>query len=306
MLISVCICTYNRRELLAQCLHSLGRLIDPRPRHDLEILVIDNNSTDDTASLVKGLVPTFPFKIRYVFEAQQGISAARNRAVNEADGDYLGFLDDECIVEPNWLAIAIGDIEAFQPSIIGGPYTGAFLPGDRPRWFRIEYGNAYFLSHEYEKGFQKKFRASSGNMFVRRDVFDSVQFDAAMGPKGNEVKPGEEMDLQERYLGAHPAERVFYEPAISVRHFIRPEKLLLSYRAKHQFAVAMASPITLGHWELLLASSKAIAHLVFAPFACIFRNRAKFPFWQNYAYEKVLPATCVHLGMVAKYFSGPP
>jgi len=305
MLISVCICTFNRYELLAHCLNSLGQLIDPRPKHDLEIIVVDNNSIDNTSSMVNGLISRFPFKLRYAFEGQQGISAARNKAISEAKGDYLAFLDDECIVEPDWLSVAINDIETFQPSIIGGPYTGEFLPGDRPRWFRIEYGNAYFLAHDYERGFQDKFRASSGNMFVRRDVFDSVRFDSNKGPKGNEVKVGEETDLQERFLDGHRSEKVFYEPAMTVRHFIRPEKLQLTYRAKHQYAVAIASPKPLRSSAMLVAFAKAVGHLVLAPFEFAFRSRTKYPFWQNYAYEKFLPVTCAHLGAVARYFNGP-
>jgi glycosyltransferase involved in cell wall biosynthesis len=302
MLISICVCTYNRSHILAYCLHSLEQLIDLRPTHHVEIIVVDNNSSDETSALVKDLIPNFPLEMRYIFEPQQGISAARNRAIDEAKGDYLAFLDDECTVDRDWLSIAISDIETFQPCIIGGPYVGGFLPGDRPRWFKIEYGDAYFLELEYEKGFQDKFRASSGNMFVRRDVFDSVRFDVDMGPKGNKLKVGEETDLQERFLRAHSHERVFYEPAITVRHLIRPERLRLSYRAKRIFANTIAGPTTTSRWQLLIGLGKAIVHLTIAPVRCILRDREKYPFWQNFVYERVLPPTCSHLAMIVKSF----
>ena len=89
-----------------------------------------------------------------------------------------------------------------------GPYFGAFLPGERPGWFKVEYGNAYFMNYHYERGFQNTFRASGGNMFVRRDVFDAVRFDVAMGLVGGQHKLGDETDLQERDFGAHSTERV--------------------------------------------------------------------------------------------------
>src|SRR5476651_2262214 len=123
--------------------------------------------------------------MRYVLEREQGISAARNRAIDEAAGDYLAFLDDECIVNSDWLSTAIADIAQFRPNIMGGPFYGAFLPGNRPKWFKLEYGNAsHFINVHYPKGFHSDFRACSGNIFVRRDVFESVRFDVAMGPKG--------------------------------------------------------------------------------------------------------------------------
>jgi len=303
MLISICVCTYNRAEILAHCLRSLGQLIDPRPRYDIEIIVVDNNSNDDTADVVRRLSQEIPFEMRYVFEPQQGLSAARNRAIDEANGDYLGFLDDECLVERDWLSIAIADIDAFHPCIIGGPYIGGFLPGDRPRWFKREYGNAYFIEFGYDKGFHDDFRASGGNMIVRRDVFGRLRFDENLGMKGTNVNIGEEVDLQERFLLSHPSERIFFEPAITVCHLIRPEGLKLSYRARRLFAHAMTSPVTtVGRWRSVICLGKAVVHLVIAPARCLVRDRAKFPFWQNRAYEEVLPAICYNIVAFVKPF----
>lgn len=302
MLTSICICTYNRCELLAYCLDSLARMDDPRPGNDLEIIVVDNNSRDETRSVVENLISHYPFALRYIFEPQQGISAARNRAILEAKGDYVAFLDDECIVNQDWITVALADIAQFQPSILGGPYFGAFLPGDRPEWFKVEYGDAPFIDQGYSKGFQDRFRASSGNMFTRRDVFESVRFDLEMGPKGDQLKIGEETDLQERFLCDHPTERIFYDPGLIVRHFIRVEKMSLPYRAQRAFATGLAEPEWVGGTECLTAATKALAHAVLAPFSCLFRDRSKYPSWQVFVYEHVIPATCFRAGTVARYF----
>ena len=79
-------------------------------------------------TLVEKLIPHFPFKMRYVLEGEQGISAARNRAIDEAVGDYLAFLDDECIVSPDWLSIAIADINQFRPMHHWGPFLWSVSP----------------------------------------------------------------------------------------------------------------------------------------------------------------------------------
>jgi glycosyltransferase involved in cell wall biosynthesis len=302
MIISVCICTYNRCDILPYCLDSLRQIVDPRPRHDIEIIVVDNNSRDETRAVVEALIPDFPFKLRYIFEAQQGISAARNRAIDEASGDYLAFLDDECIVERDWLSAAIADIEEFRPNIVGGPYFGAFLPGDRPKWYKIEYGDAYFIANNYQKGFQKGFRASSGNMFVNRAVFENVKFDVNIGPVGDKLKLGEETDLQERFLRTQQAaESVFYDPGMVVRHFIRPEKMLLSYRARRLIAAGLSTPGSVSHTEFVVAAGKALAHTILSPFRCIWRDRARYPFWQNVMYERAGPAIFYNVGTAVRY-----
>lgn len=300
MLISICVCTYNRANILLYCLRSLAGLLDPRPAHDLEVIVIDNNSRDSTSDVVKQLIPTYPFTLRYVFEGEQGLSAARNRAIKEARGDYLAFLDDECTMDSNWLAIAIADIEEFRPPFLGGPYVGAFLPGDKPSWFKIEYGNAYFLSDAYERGFQSKFRASGGNMLVRRDVFDGLRFDPTKGMKGQQVKLGEEIDLQDRFLSLHPTEAAFYEPGLVLRHFILPQKMKLAYRVSRQFSWALTNP-DVDFKGFVVSAAKVVLWSLVAPVRCLLRDRGKYRFWQNDAYERAVPQIFIPAGMMIKY-----
>jgi glucosyl-dolichyl phosphate glucuronosyltransferase len=302
LLISVCVCTYNRSEILAHCLKSLSQLADPRPSHDIEVIVVDNNSDDETSNLVRGLISDFPFELRYVFEGIQGISAARNRAVEEAKGHYIAFLDDECVVDPDWLSIAISDIEEFHPPFIAGPYFGAFLPGPRPKWFKIEYGDAWFLKYSPQRGFHHLLPAPGGNMLVRRDVFEEVRFDIAMGSIANSYNVGEETYLQEQFLQAHDSERVFYEPALVVRHFILPQKMQLSYSAKRSFLDALRKDqksVTLKRFVIALI--KVLILSTISPIRCILRNRKQYPYWQNDAYERAFPRTSFHAGTVVKY-----
>jgi glycosyltransferase involved in cell wall biosynthesis len=275
--------------------------LDPRPKHDLEVLVVDNNSSDGTADLVRGLIPEFPFKLRYIFEGRQGLSAARNRAIDEAQGDYLAFLDDECTVDGNWLAIGISDIEEFHPPFIGGPYIGAFLPGDIPKWFKIEYGDAHFIGAQYGRGFQREFRASGGNMLVRRDVFSDVRFDVNLGVVGNLLRLGEEIDLQDRFLTLHPTEAPFYEPQFLLRHFIRPEKITLFYGGLRTYALELSNPDGVDLKSFLTAFCKLLGLPLISPVRCLLRDRKKYPFWQNYFYERAIPRIGLHSGIIVKY-----
>jgi glycosyltransferase involved in cell wall biosynthesis len=285
-------------------LAALEQIIKPEPEHGVEIIVVDNNSGDQTPLVIREAMASTPFKMRYVFEKEQGISAARNRAIDEAKGDYLAFLDDECVVNRDWLMVALSTIGEFRPCFIGGPYFGAFLPGNRPGWFKVEYGNAYFLSYHYERGFQNTFLASSGNMFVRRDVFDAVRFDVAMGPVGNQLKLGEETNLQERYLATHSTEKVFYEPRLIVHHFILPVKLRLSYAVQRAFQAGLSHSGRIGVPKMFSEMVRALVHGILAPFRCIWRDRTKYPFWQNYVYERLIPATVPRVGVFVKCLRG--
>jgi len=237
-----------------------------------------------------------------VFEAEQGISAARNRAVDEAQGDYLAFLDDECSVPADWLSIAINDINEFRPMILGGPYVGAFLSGERPQWFKMEYGHAYFLDYGFTKGFHESFRASGGNMIVHRSVFEEVRFNTNLGIKGSELKLGEELDFQDRYLRSQPSQKIFYDPDMMVRHLVRPEKMTLRYRARRIFASDLFhQPHHKNHKRLFISLSKACMEVARAPVGSFLRDRETYPSWQNYIYEKSLPAIFRHLSIIARW-----
>src|SRR5512143_830758 len=98
--LTVAICTWNRSALLEQTLERMTRLVAPSGC-TWELLVINNNSTDATESVIARFEARLP--IRGVFETQPGLSNARNRAVREAGGEYVLFTDDDVLVDPDWL-----------------------------------------------------------------------------------------------------------------------------------------------------------------------------------------------------------
>lgn len=300
MRLSICVCTYNRAHILPYCLDSLTKLAIPA-RCEAEILIIDNNSVDNTKEVVTDCSRRSPIPIFYFHESQQGLSAARNRAVEQASGDYVGFLDDECVVRPDWLEIIIADIDQFAPVIIGGPYTGALLPGPAPKWFKPEYGNAYFLIKRFGRGFQKEFRASGGNMVLHRRVCETQQFDQRFGMKGDELKLGEEILLQERFMRENPGTMVFYEPRMEVAHFVLPQKMSLSYCARRTIEAA-AVHYKVGLVALSYQVARLLAYFCVSPFRIIFRDRRVYPFWQNYVYEKVIPRAMPIIGAALERF----
>lgn len=262
---------------------------------EVEILVIDNNSIDNTKKVVDRYSKKSPIAISYFHKSQQGLSAARNRALKQASGDYIGFLDDECVVQPDWLDIIVADIDEFAPLVIGGPYVGALFPGTAPKWFKSEYGNAYFLSNSFKRGYQKEFRASGGNMLLHRRVFETQQFDQNWGMKGDDLGLGEEVLLQERFLSENVGAMVFYEPRMQVAHYVLPQKMRLSYCARRQMQ-AGAYAYKNGSTARPIEIFRVAIHISLAPFRALFRDRTAYPYWQNYAFEKIIPQVMPVIG----------
>jgi glycosyltransferase involved in cell wall biosynthesis len=291
MRLSICVCTYNRAHVLAYCLQSLTNLKVPADC-EAEILVIDNNSSDNTKEVVDCYSRQSPIALFYIYESQQGLSAARNRAIKEACGEYLGFLDDDCVVSTDWLQIIKEDIDQFAPFIIGGPYIGALLPGASPKWFKTEYFS-YVLPKHFMRGYQKEFRASGCNIFLHRRVCETQRFDESFGMKGNELKLGEEVLLQDRFLSKNVGSMVFYEPRIEIIHYILPHKISLSYCARREMEGGASR---WGSTALSLELVRALAYLCVSPLHAVFRDRRAYPYWQNYACEKVFPRVMPVIG----------
>ncbi len=101
MLISVVVATYNRPDALAAVLRSLGKQDDT----NFEIVVADDGSGPETADVVKRAQATIAVPIYHVWQEDTGfrLAAARNRATAQANGDYLIYLDGDCLVRQHFV-----------------------------------------------------------------------------------------------------------------------------------------------------------------------------------------------------------
>ncbi len=102
MNISVILCTFNRCRLLQAALESAVASRMP-PGTGWEVLVVDNNSKDQTREVVEDFSRRYPGRFRYLFEGRPGKSYALNTGIAAAKGDVLAFMDDDVTVDPEWL-----------------------------------------------------------------------------------------------------------------------------------------------------------------------------------------------------------
>ena len=111
--ISVVIPVYNSESYLARCLEAL--LAQDYPAEHFEILVVDNNSTDASRQIAEGFDP-----VRLLNESKQSSYAARNRAIREASGEIIAFLDPDCVPVPDWLSTIAAALEPPERMIVLG------------------------------------------------------------------------------------------------------------------------------------------------------------------------------------------
>ncbi len=227
--ISVIVCTFNRAASLRNTLESLRGQIVPA-WVGWEVVIVDNNSRDDTPKVVEGFAFHAAFPLRYVREERQGLSNARNRGIAESRGRHIAFTDDDVIAPPGWATALLEGFEKGGWDAIGGR---VLLHGDwpLPRWLKpelwgflacLDYGDAEMPLTEIEKPF------FGANMAFRREVFERLGgFDPELGRNGAVLIGGEEIDLFHRMLAA--GMRVAYQPKAAVRHAVDPKRFRKNY-----------------------------------------------------------------------------
>lgn len=102
--ISVVICTYNRAGLLKAALRSVCKQTLDTAKY--EVIVVNNNSQDNTRSVVEEFSKRFS-NLQYYMEPRQGLSHARNRGWQGTQGKYVAYFDDDCKIPERWIAVAI-------------------------------------------------------------------------------------------------------------------------------------------------------------------------------------------------------
>ena len=173
--VSVVIGTYNRCQLLAGALECLVAQECPGVRY--ELIVVDNNSTDNTRDVVNSFASR-DSRVRYVFEDQQGISYARNAGINESCSPIVAFTDDDVRVAPDWVATIKKTFDA-HPEI--GFIGGKVLPvwaAPPPKWLTKQHWMPLGVLDHGDREFYLEASGVTGvigaNLVVRRELFEKV------------------------------------------------------------------------------------------------------------------------------------
>jgi hypothetical protein len=129
---TVVICTRNRAATLARVLEGFCAQSVPDDT-SWELLVVDNGSTDRTRDVTDAFASRLP--IRVVDEPEPGLSAARNRAVLAARGEYLLWIDDDAMPSPGWIASYLAAFSEWPAAAVFGGPIGLEFDAPLPGWF---------------------------------------------------------------------------------------------------------------------------------------------------------------------------
>lgn len=305
--LSVIICTYNRAELLKNVLQDVCQqtLADS----EFEVIVVDNHSTDQTRAVAESFCQRYP-NVRYCFEAQQGLSHARNRGWREARGEYLAYLDDDCQVPTQWLALAKGIIELQAPIVFGGPYY-AFYNSPKPHWWKEKYDAYHSMTYADSAGYLESDQdIHGGNLFIQQAILEKVGgFNPQLGMSGKHLSYGEETELQMRIFKALPEFRAYSDPRLYVYHLVAAKKMTIGWVTRAHIAHGRAAyhvyPRTLMRFgsviNCLWRFVELPKNIIIVFFSLVFkRDRSQHLYWQNYLYEshRIREGCCGMLGFL--------
>ena len=222
--ISAVICTHNRAQYLRKALASLCTQTLEKDRY--EILVVDNASTDETATVVQHEYAEAA-NLRYLFEPELGLSVARNAGARLAKAPYIAYLDDDAIADSQWLenSLSVFHLPGLNVGIIGGPIRPIW-ESPRPTWLPDHLlPSLTILDPQRPAGvIDDTQRIYGANLLVSRRAFDAAGgFNANLGRKGSSLMSSEETALRSLIVAAGFV--AYFDPAVIVHHHVPSQRL---------------------------------------------------------------------------------
>ena len=253
--ISLVIATFNGATRIGTTLHSL--LTQSLSSELWEAVVVNNNSTDSTADVVREFMAAHPeITIVPTEEPRQGLSYARNRGIEVARGEIIAIIDDDEIASPQLLADYLHFFDTHPEAVAAGGRIVPLYANGRPEWMSrhterpiagtLDLGDRVipFPEGKYFGG---------GNMALRRSAIEKYgAFNPALGRRGTTLLGGEEKELYARLYDA--GEKIFYIPTAYIQHIIPESKLTRDYFERVCFRIGQserAATIVLGAYHIL-------------------------------------------------------
>ena len=278
---SVIICTHNRANILKQTLHSI--LQQKYNREKLELIVVDNCSTDHTRQVIESLIGNNRYPLRYVYELKLGLSHARNCGILYARGDVVIFIDDDSLPQSDvWIQNIVNSYLNPEVCAAGGDIDLIWPNGGRPGWVHDfllpSLGKTMFDCTEKTELHFPLYPWGS-NISFRKDSVEKLNgFSTQLGRTGMGLLSGEETELCLRLEKA--GKKIVYVPDAVVLHTISPERLSKAWFKQIAFAQGLSDAyINSLHatkfriqFELVRKTANVFVHLGGKIFFFVLRN----------------------------------
>jgi len=238
--ISVVISTYNRARFLNKCFESLKN--QDLSKNDFEIILVDNNCTDETPDICQNFSLKNPdINFKYFIEKNQGLSFARNRGINESSGNFVTFLDDDAFADKNFLKEITVFMEQNKNVVSVGGKILLHFETSAPKWLNKYLASllGYFNIGDNILQFNKRNYPRGSNMTFRKEIFSRCgYFNTDLGRKGGNLEGSEEKDIYSRIYSLN--ETVYYLPQAIVYHVVPEERTKIDFIRKQAIGVGFS------------------------------------------------------------------
>jgi succinoglycan biosynthesis protein ExoM len=276
--VSVCICTYKRPQLLVRLLHELSRQ-ETEGRFTYSIVVADNDHLHSAEPVVRDFAASSQIPVTYCVEPRQNIALTRNKAIENASGDFVAFIDDDEFPTRRWLLTLFKTCEQYQADGAIGPVTRHF-DEKPPAW--VMKGNFYQRATYATGTVLDGSMGRTNNLLFKRQILA-----AGTQPFRPQFRSGEDQDFFRRMIAEKRVfiwsnEAVVYEVVPPVRW----KRTFMLRRALLQGATAVLHP-TFGARDIMTSLIAIPAYVAALPFALI---------WAHHRFMTLLIKLFDHIG----------
>jgi glycosyltransferase involved in cell wall biosynthesis len=276
--ISVCICTYKRPQLLSRLLDELANQ-ETKGLFTYSIVIVDNDQSLSAKALVSEFSTSSAVPIKYCVEPRQNIALARNMAVENSEGDYVAFIDDDEFPTREWLLTLFEACNRYDVDGVLGPVK-RYFDEQPPKWL---IKSTFYERPTYPTGFVIDWRKGrTGNVLLKKQIFL-----AGSPPFRPEFRQGEDQEFFARMIGKGHVfiwcnEAVAYEVVPPIRW----RRAFMLRRALLRGAMEPKTP-NFGMRSVLGSVIAVPAYIVLLPFALV---------WGHHRFMHLLVSLFDHLG----------
>jgi len=260
MRFSIIICTYNREKYIAGSLRAV--CLQTFAHNDFELLMIDNNSPDNTKNVFESVAAEYPeVQMRYILETNQGISYARNRGIKEAWGDFIVFVDDDETIDNFYLEKLDNYLNNYPNAQLGATAVLPVYETQEPKW--MSHFTKRLITGYYYKGDKVKIVGAgdypgTGHAIIKKDLFERYgYFNTELGRKAKSLLGAEDKDMFLRLIENNVA--CYYFPGIPIYHHIPEAKLTSDFFKRLTYSIGKSERI-----RTKMVSEKAFRSRVFS------------------------------------------
>jgi succinoglycan biosynthesis protein ExoM len=276
--ISVCICTYKRPQLLSRLLDELANQ-ETKGLFTYSIVIVDNDQSLSAKALVSEFTTSSAVPIKYCAEPRQNIALARNMAVENSEGDYVAFIDDDEFPTREWLLTLFEACNRYDVDGVLGPVK-RYFDEQPPKWL---IKSTFYERPTYPTGFVIDWRKGrTGNVLLKKQIFL-----AGAPPFRPEFRQGEDQEFFARMIEKGHVfiwcnEAVAYEVVPPIRW----RRAFMLRRALLRGAMEPKTP-NFGMRSVLGSVIAVPAYIVLLPFALV---------WGHHRFMHLLVSLFDHLG----------